>query len=99
MSQQPPLLPREWIERVNAFKAFASPCELAAAHPPPHKMASGEMEIWHYPLGVVAGAVYSIHVAVSGDDAPIAYMHMEPTAAPDTQNGNVLGGASGSAGQ
>ena len=77
-------VPSEWIERVNAFKAFASSRELAAVHPPPHRMASGETEIWHYPLGVIAGTLYSIHVAVSGKDAPMAYMHMEPSDAPDT---------------
>jgi hypothetical protein len=83
MPQKSPV-PSEWIERVNAFKAFASSSELAAVHPPPHKMTSGGMEIWHYPLGVVAGTLYSVHVAVSGNDAPMAYMHMEPSDAPDT---------------
>jgi hypothetical protein len=83
MPQKSPV-PVEWIERVNAFKAITSPRELEAAYPPPHKMASAGMEIWHYPLGVVAGTLYAIHVAVSGNDAPMAYMHMEPSDAPDT---------------
>ena len=45
------------------------------------------MEIWHYPLGVLAGTLYSIHVAVSANAAPMAYMHMEPSSAPDTAKG------------
>lgn len=81
---QEPTIPREWVERLNAFKAFSSAADLAKAHPPPHKSASGGMEIWHYPLGVAAGTLYSIHVSVSGDGAPMAYMYTEPTDAPDT---------------
>ena len=77
-------LPSEWVERLTAFKAFSSAAELEKLHPPPHKMASGGTEIWHYPLGVIAGTLYSIHIAVAGNDAPMAYMHMEPSRAPDT---------------
>jgi len=42
------------------------------------------MEIWHYPLGIAGETLYSIHVAVDGDNAPMAYMHLEPTDQPDT---------------
>jgi hypothetical protein len=77
-------IPSEWVKRLIAFKAYASADELAKSHPPPHKMKSDGMEIWHYPLGVLAGTLYAIHVAVSSDGVPVAYMHMEPSAGPDT---------------
>jgi hypothetical protein len=77
-------IPSEWVERLNAFKEFSSAAELEKSHPPPHRMASGGEEIWHYPLGVIAGTLYSIHVAVSGTGAPMTYMFMEPSNAPDT---------------
>ena len=77
-------VPSEWVERLIAFKAFASADELSTAHPPAHKMSTGGVEIWHYPLGVSGGTLYSIHVTVSGDGIPMAYMHMEPSDAPDT---------------
>jgi hypothetical protein len=77
-------IPSEWVDRLVAFKAFASAEELARTHPPAHKLSSDGMEIWHYPLGVLAGTLYAIHVAVSSDGAPMAYIHMEPSTGPDT---------------
>jgi hypothetical protein len=84
---QQPSVPQEWVERLNAFQAFTSAAELEKSHPPPHRIAAGEMEIWHYPLGVLAGTLYSIHVAVSANAAPMAYMHMKPSSAADTAKG------------
>jgi hypothetical protein len=67
------------------MKAISNAAELVLAHgAPPHKVQHGGIEIWHYPLGVVAGMLYSIHVAVEGDNASQVYMHMEPITAPDT---------------
>ena len=51
---------------------------------PPHKQQHGEVEIWHYPLGIVGGMMYAIHVAVVGDDASQTYMFTEPSESPDT---------------
>jgi hypothetical protein len=85
-------IPSAWVERLAAFKRFATAAELAQAHPPAHKTRSGGTEIWHYPLGVTGGTLFAIHVAVAdaGADAPapMAYMHMEPTGAPDTVQTN-----------
>lgn len=77
-------VPTEWVRRLAAFREFSSANKLAETHPPSHKAVSGGIEIWHYPLGVAGGTLYSIHVAVSGTDVPMAYMHMEPSDAPDT---------------
>src|SRR6202030_2204968 len=63
-------VPPEWIARLEAMRQIRSSGELAREHgTPPHKQVHGEMEIWHYPLGVAGGMLYSIHVAVVGDDA------------------------------
>ena len=29
--------------------------------PPDHRVPQGDLEIWHYPLGVIGGFLYSIH--------------------------------------
>ena len=57
---------------------------VTALSPAAHKLTDPAMEIWHYPLGIAAKTLYSIHVAVDGDSAPMAYMHVEPTDQPDT---------------
>jgi hypothetical protein len=68
------------------MKNHKSAAELARVHgAPAHKVQHGEIEIWHYPLGVSGGTLYSIHVAVLGDDASQVYMFMEPSSAPDTE--------------
>jgi len=77
-------VPQDWVDRLAALKRFSSAAELAEAYPPTHKVQRGTMEIWHYPLGVAGGMLYRIHVALAGEGAPQAYMHMEPSEAPDT---------------
>jgi hypothetical protein len=72
-------VPQDWVDRLAAMKRFSSAVELAEVYPPAHKVQRGTMEIWHYPLGVAGGMLYSIHVALSGEGAPQAYMHMEPS--------------------
>jgi hypothetical protein len=51
------------------------------------------MEIWHFPLGIAAGTLYSIHVAVMGDRQPQVYMHVELTSQPDTAPTTATGSA------
>ena len=85
---QKPSIPSAGVEQLAAFKRFATATELAQAHPPVHKTRSGGTEIWHYPLGATGGTLYAIHVAVADAGAPMAYMHMEPTDAPDTVQTN-----------
>jgi hypothetical protein len=87
MSQKKPI-PAEWLGRLEAMKEIGRPTDLIDKFGlAPHKVQHGEMEIWHYPLGVVGGMLYSIHVAVVNDDASQIYMHMEPSTAPDTLRG------------
>lgn len=49
-----------------------------------HRVSAPAMEILHYPLGIHGGTLYSIHVAIVNQDAPTAYMHVEPTSLLDT---------------
>lgn len=84
MQQQPRQL-AEWTRRLEAMKQCRTSAELVVRHgQPAHKLVDPAMEIWHYPLGISGGTLYSIHVAVRGDDAPMAYMHVETTDLPDT---------------
>ncbi len=77
-------IPTEWVERLEALKAFKSATELSTVHPPQHEDRTPTMNIWHYPLGVVGGTFYAIHVAVPDGKAPMAYMYMQPSDLPDT---------------
>ena len=84
MKQQPREL-AEWTTRLEAMKQCRTTAELLDRHgAPAHKLQEPAMEIWHYPLGIAGGTLYSIHVAVAGDAAPTVYMHLEPTNEPDT---------------
>ena len=77
----------EWIGRLEAMKRCRTVSELVERHgKPAHKdrVEDPATEIWHYPLGISGGTLYGIHVAVRGEDAPMAYMHMEPTSEADT---------------
>ena len=59
--------------------------ELVAGHgEPAHKLRDPALEIWHYPLGIAGGTLYGIHVAVRGEEVPMAYIALEPTNKPDT---------------
>ena len=51
---------------------------------PPHKQQHAGIEMWHYPLGVESGWLYSVHVSVSPDQQFDAYMHLEPTSLADS---------------
>jgi hypothetical protein len=81
----------QWVRQLEEMKACGRADEIAARFgPPAHKVREGDVEIWHYPLGLSGGMTYSIHVAVAGgDDAarPQAYMHMEASATVDESAG------------
>lgn len=85
---KPTRQPRElaqWTRRLDAMKRCRTPAQLIAVHgEPAHKLTESAMEIWHYPLGIAAGMLYSIHVAVDRHNKPVAYLHVEPTDNPDT---------------
>src|SRR5580692_9297207 len=74
-----------WQRRLQQMKECKSIAELARQHgEPPHKVPQDGFEIWHYPLGVAGGTLYSIHVSVWPDQTSRIYMDMEPTSALDT---------------
>jgi uncharacterized lipoprotein YbaY len=71
---------REWLNLLEQMKRCASVAELTMQHGSPHHKEQHEsMEIWHYPLGIAGGVLYSIHVAVTPDQSMQVYMHMVPT--------------------
>jgi hypothetical protein len=74
-----------WQRHLQQMKACKSIADLVRQHgEPSHKVPQDGFEIWHYPLGVAGGTLYSIHVSVWPDQRSQIYMHMEPTSAPDT---------------
>ena len=71
----------KWSRLLEELKRCKSAEELVRAHgPPAHKLQQGEIEIWHYPLGVDQGFLFAIHAAVNGGQLKQIYLHMEPTA-------------------
>jgi hypothetical protein len=76
---------RAWTRRLKAMKRCSTAKKLLAKHgQPAHKVKDAGVEIWHYPLGIAGGALYSIHVAIEEDAPPMAYMALELTDQPDT---------------
>ncbi len=76
---------RAWQRRLQQMKECKSITDLVRLHgEPPHKVPQEGFEVWHYPLGVAGGTLYSIHVSVWPDQARQIYMHMEPTSLPET---------------
>jgi hypothetical protein len=70
---------REWQRRVEQMRQARNAVELAEQHGQPHhKQKHGAMEIWHYPLGILDGTLYSAHAAILADQSLQVYMHMEP---------------------
>lgn len=71
----------KWSRLLEEMKRCKSAAELVQAHgQPAHKLPQAQFEIWHYPLGVDQGVLYTIHGAVMGDQLKQLYLHMEPTA-------------------
>jgi hypothetical protein len=72
---------RQWARRLEEMKRCQTADELVRKFgAPAHKVSQGDLEIWHYPLGVVKGYLYSIHAATKGGALGQVYMHLEPTA-------------------
>lgn len=68
-----------WQHRIARMKRCRSLDELrTACGEPDHVVDAGDMMIWQYPLRVVGGMLYSIHVAVIDDRPDQVYLHMEP---------------------
>jgi len=71
--------PTEWTCHVVKMKKCKTPQDLVREFgEPAHKIRTGDLEIWHYPLGFYDGFLYSIHAVSAGNDVNQVYMHMEP---------------------
>ncbi|HTS16255.1 MAG TPA: hypothetical protein VMP11_01655 [Verrucomicrobiae bacterium] len=51
---------------------------------PSHKVQCDQFEIWHHPLGVDDGTLYTVHVCVPTNQSARACLHMDPSTLPDT---------------
>ena len=71
---------RAWERRVLEMQECKRVPDLLARHGEPHhKDQQAGFEIWHYPLGVAARMIYSVHVTVQPDQTCQAFMVFEPT--------------------
>jgi hypothetical protein len=52
--------------------------QLVSAYGAPSHKAHGQPEIWHYPLGILNGMLYSIHAAIDSQRVAQVYIHMVP---------------------
>ena len=69
-----------WERQALDMREFKTVAELVARYGEPHhKDQRDGFEIWHYPLGVASGMLYSVHVSVWPGQRFQVYMHMEPT--------------------
>lgn len=67
------------------MQACKTVADLVARHGEAHhKVPQKGFEIWHYPLGVEKGMLYSIHVSVWPNGPRRAYLFFEPTSLPDS---------------
>ena len=70
----------EWHRRVQQMQECNTLDALVTLHGPPHHKVHQEgFEIWHYPLGVESGMLYSIHVSVWPDQSKQVFLYFEPT--------------------
>ena len=73
-----------WSRRLVAMQGCKSIADLVERYGEPHhKVRQDGFEIWHYPLGVTGGMLYSVHVSVWPDKFQ-AYMFFEPTSLSDS---------------
>jgi hypothetical protein len=71
---------REWHQRFQKMQECKTLDALVVLHGPPHyKVQQQGFEIWHYPLGVESGMLYSIHVSVWPDQSRQAFLYFEPS--------------------
>jgi hypothetical protein len=69
----------QWRQRLQAVKSCHSTDEVVRTlGSPDRKVPERGREIWHYPLGVVGGSLYSIHVVAGEGALNEAYMHATP---------------------
>src|ERR1700752_288901 len=71
---------KDWQRRVMEMQKCTRTTDLVARYGEPHhKVQQAGFEIWHYPLGVASGTLYSAHVSVQPDQSCQAFMFMERT--------------------
>lgn len=72
-----------WQRRIERMKRCSTADELIrCCGQPAHRVDVPKMSIWHYPLHVIGGTFYSIHVAVIDGTPKQVYLAMEPTTEP-----------------
>src|SRR5688572_1793578 len=73
-------IPKDWERKVEAMRQCQWVADLVRLHGlPNHKVQEDGFEIWHYPLGIDAQMLYSIHVSVGSDQSCQAFLFFAPT--------------------
>jgi hypothetical protein len=81
-----------WEQQLQAMKRCRNITELVSRFGEPHHRVQQQgFEIWHYPLGVASGMLYSIHVSVWPDQRSQIYLFFEPTDLADSPLGRSPG--------
>ena len=74
-----------WQRLLQQMQQCKTVAELVAHHGEAHhKVPESGHEIWHYPLGVEKGMLYSIHVPIWPEGPRQAYLFFEPTVLPES---------------
>jgi len=74
-----------WQRLLQQMQQCKTVADLVARHGEAHhKDPQKGFEIWHYPLGVEQGQLYSIHVAIYPEGPRQAYLFFEPTVLPES---------------
>jgi hypothetical protein len=68
--------PTEWCVCLDRMKKCLTAEQMVSEFgEPAHKLPMGEMEVWHYPLGIEGGVLYSIHAVEEPGVFRQVYMH------------------------
>jgi hypothetical protein len=68
--------PAEWCLRLDRMKKCLTAEQMVNEFgEPAHKLPMGEMEVWHYPLGIDGGVLYSIHAVEERSVIRQVYMY------------------------
>ena len=72
----------QWRHRLKTMQSYHTTGEvLRTFGVPGQRVAERDREIWHFPLGVVQGSLYSIHAVTSNGELNEAYLHAMPAGA------------------
>jgi hypothetical protein len=68
--------PAEWFLRLDRMKKCLTAEQMVSEFgEPAHKLPMGVMEVWHYPLGIDGGVLYSIHAVEERSVIRQVYLH------------------------